>query len=49
MSDVDLPVVGEPAPAFSLPASVGEHANLGDYFGKQHVLLAFYVLDFTGG
>jgi len=43
------PAVGQPAPDFSLPYSRTESATLSDYRGKQRVMLAFYVLDFTGG
>jgi peroxiredoxin len=44
----DEPVsVGQPAPEFSLPASVGPSPlALADLRGKV-VVLAFYVLDFT--
>ena len=39
--------VGQPAPDFSLPASVGPSPlSLADLRGKV-VVLAFYVLDFT--
>jgi len=39
--------VGQPAPDFSLPASVGQSPlSLADLRGKV-VVLAFYVLDFT--
>jgi peroxiredoxin Q/BCP len=45
----DLPIaVGQPAPDFSLPASTGKSPlSLSDLRGKV-VVLAFYVLDFTG-
>ncbi len=49
MDTNELPAIGAPAPPFSLSASIGEQASLEDYRGKRHVLLAFYVLDFTGG
>ena len=44
----DEPIaVGQPAPAFSLPASIGPSPlSLADLRGKV-VVLAFYVLDFT--
>jgi peroxiredoxin len=45
----DTPVaVGQPAPAFSLAAHTGRSPlSLADLRG-QVVVLAFYVLDFTG-
>ena len=45
----DEPITaGEPAPDFSLPASIGKSPlSLTDLRGKV-VVLAFYVLDFTG-
>ena len=40
--------VGQPAPAFSLPAHTGRSPlGLADLHGRV-VVLAFYVLDFTG-
>jgi peroxiredoxin len=41
--------VGQQAPDFTLPYSRTEAATLSDYRGKKKVMLAFYVLDFTGG
>jgi peroxiredoxin len=49
MTDANLPPIGEPAPDFLLAASVGGNISLDAYRGEQHVLLAFYGLDFTGG
>ncbi len=47
MTDEPIPV-GQPAPDFSLPASTGPSPlSLTDLRGKV-VVLAFYVLDFTG-
>lgn len=45
---MDTPItVGQPAPDFSLPASVGPSPlSLSSMRGKT-VVLAFYVLDFT--
>jgi peroxiredoxin len=40
--------VGDPAPDFTLPATVGDKITLSDYRGKKNVLLMFYVLDFSG-
>ena len=41
--------VGDKAPDFALPDQNGKVVKLSDYRGKQSVLLAFYVLAFTGG
>jgi hypothetical protein len=37
--------VGEPAPDFTLPSTLGEPISLRQFRGKQHVLLEFYVRD----
>jgi peroxiredoxin Q/BCP len=44
----DLPVVGEKAPAFSLPSQEGATVTLADTKGKW-VVLYFYPKDFTSG
>jgi cytochrome oxidase Cu insertion factor (SCO1/SenC/PrrC family) len=41
--------VGEAAPEFSLTDTNGKPVKLSDYRGKKNVVLAFYVLAFTGG
>ena len=47
--------VGDPAPDFTLPSTaVGAdgktvRVKLSDFKGKKNVVLAFYVLAFTGG
>ena len=41
--------VGQPAPAFALSDTNGKAVYLSDYKGKKSVVLAFYVLAFTGG
>jgi peroxiredoxin len=41
--------VGEPAPEFTLTDTNGEAVKLSDFRGKRNVVLAFYVLAFTGG
>jgi peroxiredoxin len=38
---------GDPAPDFTLPATVGDKVTLSDYRGKKSVLLLFYPLDFS--
>ena len=40
--------VGDPAPDFTLPATVGDKITLSGYRGKKNVLLMFYPLDFSG-
>ena len=37
--------VGEQAPDFTLPSTLGEPISLSQFRGKQHVLLEFYVRD----
>ena len=41
--------VGEMAPDFSLRDTAGKDVKLSDFRGKKNVVLAFYVLAFTGG
>ena len=41
--------VGQPAPDFTLPDTAGKPVKLSDFKGKKNVVLAFYVLAFTGG
>jgi AhpC/TSA family len=47
--------VGDPAPDFTLPSTItgadGKtmRYKLSDFKGKKNVVLAFYVLAFTGG
>ena len=41
--------VGDLAPEFSLPDTTGKQIKLSDFRGKKNVVLAFYVLAFTGG
>jgi cytochrome oxidase Cu insertion factor (SCO1/SenC/PrrC family) len=41
--------VGDEAPDFTLPATDGTKIHLADFRGKSNVVLAFYVLAFTGG
>jgi hypothetical protein len=39
--------VGERAPDFKLPSTMGGSISLGDYRGKKWVLLEFYGADFS--
>ena len=41
--------VGMPAPDFTLNDTAGKPVKLADFKGKKNVVLAFYVLAFTGG
>ena len=41
--------VGDRAPDFSLTDTEGQTVKLSDFRGKKNVVLAFYVLAFTGG
>ncbi len=41
--------VGDVAPDFTLTDTAGEPVKLSDFRGKKNVVLAFYVLAFTGG
>src|SRR6202035_1110652 len=39
--------IGDSAPDFTLPSTVGDKVTLSDYRGKKSVLLLFYPLDFS--
>ena len=41
--------VGDPAPDFTLMDNNHSQVRLSDFKGKKNVVLAFYVLAFTGG
>lgn len=41
--------VGDKAPDFTLNDTKGKPVKLSDFRGKKSVVLAFYVLAFTGG
>jgi peroxiredoxin Q/BCP len=41
--------VGDKAPDFTLPDQSGKKVSLSQFLGKKNVVLAFYVLAFTGG
>lgn len=44
-----LPVIGKPAPDFTLPSTTGETISLKQYKGKKTVVLYFYPKDETPG
>ncbi|MBI4336813.1 MAG: redoxin domain-containing protein [Chloroflexi bacterium] len=45
-----MPVeVGQMAPDFTLAANNGERVQLSAFRGSKRVVLAFFVLAFTGG
>ena len=44
-----LPVIGKPAPDFSLPSTSGEQVSLRSFKGKKTVVLYFYSKDETPG
>lgn len=41
--------VGDVAPDFTLQDTAGNKIKLSDFRGKNNVVLAFFVLAFTGG
>ena len=41
--------VGDSAPDFTLTDTEGQTVRLSDFRGRKNVVLAFYVLAFTGG
>ena len=41
-------VIGEKAPSFEVTSTQGM-VRLSDFQGKKHVILAFYIKDFTPG
>ena len=41
--------IGDAAPDFTLRATDGKTYKLSDFKGKKNVVLAIYVLAFTGG
>ncbi len=44
-----LPVIGKPAPDFTLPSTSGEPVSLRQFKGKKTVILYFYPKDDTAG
>ncbi len=49
MATALLPVIGRPAPDFSLPSTTGENITLKQFKGKKTVILYFYPKDETPG
>ena len=49
MTTALLPVIGKPAPDFTLPSTTGENISLRQYKGKKTVVLYFYSKDETPG
>jgi cytochrome oxidase Cu insertion factor (SCO1/SenC/PrrC family) len=41
--------VGDPAPDFTMRGTDGKTYKLSEFKGQKNVVLAFYVLAFTGG
>ena len=41
--------VGDMAPDFKLPSTLGKPITLGEFRGKKAVVLAFFPAAFTGG
>jgi glutaredoxin-dependent peroxiredoxin len=39
--------VGVKAPDFTLPSTIGDKFTLSEHFGKESVVLSFYVFDFS--
>ena len=39
--------IGEKAPDFTLPSTIGEDISLSQFQGKKHVLIEFYGADFV--
>jgi len=45
-----MPGVGDQAPDFTLPGTPdGDQVSLASFRGSKHVVLAFYVFDFSPG
>src|SRR5262247_1799467 len=49
MATALLPVIGKPAPDFTLPSTTGEAVSLRHFKGKKTVILYFYPKDETPG
>ncbi|ADV66275.1 redoxin domain-containing protein [Deinococcus maricopensis] len=42
-----MSLLGQSAPDFTLPSTLGEPITLSSYRGQKHVVLVFYPLDFS--
>lgn len=40
--------VGDKAPDFTLPSTIGDEVTLSEVLKEKPVVLTFYLLDFTG-
>ena len=49
MEEQQVPEVGTAAPDFTMQSTTGGPINLAQYRGEKAAVLAFYVLDWTGG
>ncbi|SEJ37871.1 Alkyl hydroperoxide reductase subunit AhpC (peroxiredoxin) [Deinococcus reticulitermitis] len=47
MTSASLNLVGQPAPDFTLPSTLGQDVTLSSYRGQHNVVLVFYPLDFS--
>ena len=47
MASITVPEVGTKAPDFTLRSTVGDKFTLSEHFGKENVILSFYVFDFS--
>jgi peroxiredoxin len=43
-----MPVIGQPAPDFTLPSTAGRDVTLSSFRGRENVLVAFFPLAFAG-
>ena len=41
--------VGDTAPDFALPSTIGKEVKLSEFRGKKNVVVAFFPAAFTGG
>ena len=49
-ADATMPGIGDEAPDFSMPGTPdGDSVSLSSFRGTKHVLICFYVFDFSPG